>query len=624
MKQKFGIRAVQMDLARQMETIGYVFNFIDFIAKYGCNTLFLYVEWRIRTATFDIGEGNGYTMDEIRQIVAYASEKGIEVIPGLACFGHAEQVLNLPEYEDFAELRGGIEGREHSSFRHVFCLTNPLVREFIGNYLSEIAELFPGKYIHAGFDEALDVGYCSECARKSATFESEEELVFQHLDFCRRIISKKYGKQMMIWDDLLTEYPLLLEKMSRDIVICSWQYQQNVPTFCSYCFNATARNTLHEFSKAGFQFVIVPVDLSLTGAETFTAWGEREGALGGLLSAWGKTTFFHERTKLTTAACCLLWSGKAANAVQAFRMVVSDIFGEQTEEICTALQLTRCAAYRVNLIQGKSALMTHSFFGPDEKELLTSELVYEVLSRLNGKYPEDLLPGVILSDILSEAKTRSLSLRSSRAAYRILHGLEGESLSAIAKEIPAAFAPMIQMCGRLRGSDFEKSFIATRDNWIMSLEGVEKDLLKPHSLCRVMFCLPLTYGNMRTVITSRLNGKETVIGKGIFKISNGFENYPAHFEYNFILPADFDADTLKIEMSGFGGSGISFATIFTPEAKLVPYGIVEVSGEVASPQNLLSETDTFCYFGDQDGLRGVKDRKSAETTHSVELILQKV
>ena len=58
-RQNYRIRAVQVDLARQMETVSFLKDYIDFIADHHYNALFLYLEWRIRTKTFDIGKDEG-------------------------------------------------------------------------------------------------------------------------------------------------------------------------------------------------------------------------------------------------------------------------------------------------------------------------------------------------------------------------------------------------------------------------------------------------------------------------------------------------------------------------------------------------------------------------------------
>ena len=73
MNQNYQIRAVQVDLARQMETIPFLKGFIDFIAENHYNTLFLYLEWRIRTKTFDIGKKDGYSAEELTELIDYAA-----------------------------------------------------------------------------------------------------------------------------------------------------------------------------------------------------------------------------------------------------------------------------------------------------------------------------------------------------------------------------------------------------------------------------------------------------------------------------------------------------------------------------------------------------------------------
>ena len=134
----YKIRAVQLDLARQMESMEFLKGFIDFIAENHYNTLFLYLEWRVRTKTFDIGKKDGYSAEELKEIIEYAETRGIDVIPGLAALGHAELILEQKKYENYAELRNGIKGRFQSNARHVFCPSLPETRKFIESYFTEV------------------------------------------------------------------------------------------------------------------------------------------------------------------------------------------------------------------------------------------------------------------------------------------------------------------------------------------------------------------------------------------------------------------------------------------------------------------------------------------------------
>jgi hypothetical protein len=66
----FQIRAAQLDLARQMETLDFIFEFIDMISENGYNAVFLYLEDRIITPSYSLPKENeGYSLEQIRQIV---------------------------------------------------------------------------------------------------------------------------------------------------------------------------------------------------------------------------------------------------------------------------------------------------------------------------------------------------------------------------------------------------------------------------------------------------------------------------------------------------------------------------------------------------------------------------
>ena len=90
----FQFRGVQLDLARQMETLDFIYEFIDFIGKSGYNTLVLYLEGRIKTKSFPYPvAGEYYTPEEMKAVVSYASKKNIDVIPVVSVLGHAELFL---------------------------------------------------------------------------------------------------------------------------------------------------------------------------------------------------------------------------------------------------------------------------------------------------------------------------------------------------------------------------------------------------------------------------------------------------------------------------------------------------------------------------------------------------
>ena len=98
------IRAVQLDLARQMETVDFVCRYADFAAAQGFNTLFLYLEGRVRTPAFPYRPAaESYTLEEVERIVRHAAAAGLDVVPGLSTLGHAEHFFSCPEMAPLAE-----------------------------------------------------------------------------------------------------------------------------------------------------------------------------------------------------------------------------------------------------------------------------------------------------------------------------------------------------------------------------------------------------------------------------------------------------------------------------------------------------------------------------------------
>ena len=168
MNQNYQIRAVQVDLARQMDSIPFLKGFIDFIAENHYNTLFLYLEWRIRTKTFDIGKNEGYSAEELTELIDYAELRGINIIPGLATLGHAELLLRQKKFASYSELREGISGRFGNTFSPDMCPSLPETRRFLDSYLSDVAEIFTkSEYFHVGGDEVWD-GVLFQMPRESS------------------------------------------------------------------------------------------------------------------------------------------------------------------------------------------------------------------------------------------------------------------------------------------------------------------------------------------------------------------------------------------------------------------------------------------------------------------------
>ncbi len=141
------VRAVQLDLARQRETPAEIARFARFAVDSGYNTLLLYLEGVIRTASFDDRPASeSYGAEQMAAIVADATTAGLSVVPCVNTLAHAEHFLNCPRLAPLGVEADGFGGP-------MFNPSDERTFEFLERYLAEIAPIFPDQNFHIGCDE---------------------------------------------------------------------------------------------------------------------------------------------------------------------------------------------------------------------------------------------------------------------------------------------------------------------------------------------------------------------------------------------------------------------------------------------------------------------------------------
>ena len=288
------IIGVQLDLARQMETVDYIRTYADLAAAQGFNTLLLYLEGRIRTAHFPFGSGDQtYSLAEMEHVVDHARKLGITVVPVVPSLGHAEQFVGCPRLRHLAEERHGQgrwldnPGKESPS---TFCPSQEETYRFLERYYGELAMVFRGPWWHVGLDESWNMGYCRLC-RERWRSNGLGTLFIEHL--CRmREIAARLGKRMWMWDDMLQLFPEQLPNVPGDTVLCHWQYAEQIEAegTQAHIVNHWRRNWLQDYQRRGCDVVVCPGGpLPLKNIETFTDYARRHRVLGGVLTQWAGT-----------------------------------------------------------------------------------------------------------------------------------------------------------------------------------------------------------------------------------------------------------------------------------------------------------------------------------------------
>ena len=211
----FEVRGIHLDMRTQVMTTEALHALVQEAAADGITTLLM--EWE---ATFPferhatLRNRYAYTQEEVRDLIAYCTTLGIEVIPLQNCFGHCEYILRHPRY---AALR---EDKKETSQVCPLALdrTVPVFREIF----AEIAAAHPSPYIHIGGDETRLLGHCKKCAKKVR----EEGISTLFVDYVTTMcgLVEELGKTPIIWADMLLQHPEAVEKLPKNLIVLDWNY----------------------------------------------------------------------------------------------------------------------------------------------------------------------------------------------------------------------------------------------------------------------------------------------------------------------------------------------------------------------------------------------------------------
>ena len=236
---RFPYRGMHLDVCRHFMPIEFVKKYIDLIALHNMNTFHWHLTedqgWRIEIKKYprltEVGSvrqstvvgrigsgqfdgtphGGFYTQEEAKEIVAYAQERFITVLPEIDLPGH--MLAALAAYPSLGCTGGPYEvAQDWGVFDDVLCMGNDSVITFLQDVLSEIMEIFPSKYIHIGGDEAPRTRWksCPKCQariRKEGLKTDKEHTAEDRLQsYCMTRIERflnEHGRQIIGWDEIL-------------------------------------------------------------------------------------------------------------------------------------------------------------------------------------------------------------------------------------------------------------------------------------------------------------------------------------------------------------------------------------------------------------------------------------
>ncbi|MGZ3915938.1 MAG: glycoside hydrolase family 20 protein [Flavisolibacter sp.] len=236
---RFKWRGMHLDVSRHFFSPALVKEYIDLMASYKINTFHWHLVddqgWRIEIKKYPNLTGTGawrvdhtemvwgtrpqakegeaasyggyYTQDQIKEIVQYAQERNITIVPEIEMPGHSAAAIASCPYLSCSQLpQLPMTGGDYTNISSNYCAGNDSVFLFLQDVLTEVMHLFPSTYIHVGGDEVDKTAWksCPRCqARIQAEgLKNEEELQSYFIKRIEKFLISKHRK-MIGWDEIL-------------------------------------------------------------------------------------------------------------------------------------------------------------------------------------------------------------------------------------------------------------------------------------------------------------------------------------------------------------------------------------------------------------------------------------
>ncbi len=232
-KPRFAWRGLMIDVSRHFIPLGVLKRNLDGMAAAKLNVFHWHLSdnqgFRVESKKFpklhELGsDGLYYTQDEVRELIAYARERGIRVVPEFDMPGHS--TAWFVGYPELASAPGPYEiERKWGVFDPAMDPTQDKTYKFLNEFIGEMAELFPDQYFHIGGDEVNGKQWdanpkIQEFMRKHE-IKSNQELQAYFNKRVQEIVSK-HKKTMIGWDEILSP------DLPKSTVIQSWRGQESL------------------------------------------------------------------------------------------------------------------------------------------------------------------------------------------------------------------------------------------------------------------------------------------------------------------------------------------------------------------------------------------------------------
>lgn len=526
---RFGYRGLHLDVCRHFFPVEFIKKYIDAMAIHKLNYFHWHLTddqgWRIQIKKYprltEVGSkrdetligyyysrypqqfdgkpyGGFYTQDEAREIVAYAADHFITVIPEIEMPGHAQAAITAYPYLSCTKDSTIKVATKWGIFPEIFCPRDTTFK-FLEDVLTEIMDIFPSKYIHIGGDECPKDRWkkCRDCQAliKKLDLKDENGLQSYFTQRMEKFINSK-GRQIIGWDEILdgglapnatvmswrgTRGGIAAAKAGHDVIMtpsaqCYFDKYQSDPV--------TEPTTIGGYLPLEMVYRYEPIPAELTDDEA-------KHILGAQANMWAEYMPTTERVEYmafprVSAMAEVLWSSRTNRNWDLFRKRMSSDVDRYKQLNITPSRAFFDVQFKTNMTAGNKLQITLSCDCPEaviqyqitgktiaykEPFILNESTVITAKAMVNGKQAgKAISKQFLISKLTGLPYTKSVN----NTWY------DGAAVNALTDGVPGNTAAYTQWVGTGRGKDFELVF-DLKDSTVVSRFSV--GLLQATALC---------------------------------------------------------------------------------------------------------------------------------------------
>lgn len=365
-------RGTLMDAGSEgpMLTFDEVKRQIDFIAKWKGNQYFFYSEGNIELRGYPLLNPQArFTQQQIRELVDYARERHIDVVPAIEMYGHLHDLFRIEAYSSLSDFPHGGQ----------FEPNNPHVKAVLADWANQFGSLFPSPFVDVGFDETWSL---AKTAAQDAN-STPVQLFVQQLTTVTNLFQAQ-GKTVMAYADIMVKFPGIVKRLPKGVIALPWAYEaQPDPEYHHWLDPLIAEHVPNIVSSGVMSWDEIAPDFTVTfdNIDTLLVAGRRSHSLGLLNTLW---------TDNDQMLMQMSWPGIAYGAAAAWQQVPMQqktFFSDYARIQYPAAIAPDFAAALTSLNQAERDL--HAAVGEETtREFWRDPFTASSLKALEGKYDD--------------------------------------------------------------------------------------------------------------------------------------------------------------------------------------------------------------------------------------------